>query len=60
MLLKPHGMHWQKKKTNLLDAYGLKNNTKTYVKDKGSKLNMMTTAFKFAVKCETLGFRKNF
>jgi hypothetical protein len=45
---------------NLLDAYGLRNKIITYVKDEGSNLNTLTSAFKSVVKCETLGLKESF
>jgi hypothetical protein len=40
---------WQtsaKSFNDLLDAYGLRNKIKTYVKDEGSNLNILTIALK--------------
>ncbi len=39
--------------TKLLDAYGLRNNIITYVKDACLNLNTSTNVLKFVVKCET-------
>jgi hypothetical protein len=41
--------------TIFFDHYGLKNKIIGYVIDEGSKLNSMTIALKFVVKCEVLG-----
>ncbi len=49
-----------KKLIDLLDEHGLRNNIKTYVKHEGSNLNTMISAFKFVVKCETLGMEESF
>jgi hypothetical protein len=45
---------------DILDAYGLKNKIITYEKDEGSNLNILTSALKFVVKCETLSLEESF
>jgi hypothetical protein len=47
-------MHWEKNLIDLLDAYGVKNMTLAYVKNKGSNLNTMISVLKSIMKCEVL------
>jgi len=51
-------MHWKNNLIDLLDAYGVKNMTITYVKNKGSNLNTMISVLKSIMKCEVLGVEK--
>jgi hypothetical protein len=46
--------------TELLDKYGLRKNIITYVKDEGSNINVMTTALKVVVNCESFGLEESF
>lgn len=41
--------------TKLLDKYDLRKKIISYVKDKGSNLNIMIVALKFIVSCDILG-----
>jgi hypothetical protein len=49
-----------KKLTSLLNEYYVRNKIVTYVKDEGSNLNIMTSAFKSIVKCEALGLEESY
>jgi hypothetical protein len=45
---------------DILDAYELRNKIITYVQNKGSNLNTMTSVLEYIVECGTLGFEESF
>ncbi len=57
-VIKTIDMHWKKNLIDLLDAYGVKNKTITYVKNKVSNMNTMIRVLKSIMKCEVLGIEK--
>jgi len=46
--------------TKLLDKYGLRKKIIVYVKDERSNINVMISAYKFVINCESLGIKESF
>jgi hypothetical protein len=46
--------------TKLLNKYSLRKKNIAYVNDERSNFNVMISALKFVVNCESLGIKKNF